>query len=172
MGKKHFLLFDFLLPLAGICIIGKALAGRFAAAILQRVDAVKAFGIGYAFAHSGLRASLLHYSWLAFALIPAAGWLVWVRLNLECDFAQGRFHLDRPLFTFFKVLRDGLAGKARGSFPRVRAVEVNSGREPLASANPAGNDRLHPLGIGSPAPRAGTEPEWPDDVMPPVRRQG
>lgn len=141
MGKKHILFYDLILPLAGILLIGGLLSRRFAGVILHRVDAIKAFGLGYWFVHSGLRVTLLDYSWLAFALIPAAGWAVWVRLNLELDIARGRVRLDRPLFTFFRWLLDRITIRKRG-LPAHTAAAVGTGEE------------------------------WPDDVMPPLRRQG
>ena len=45
MSRKHFLLYDFLLPLAVILLIGRFLADRFDGALFHRIDSIKAFGL-------------------------------------------------------------------------------------------------------------------------------
>src|SRR5256885_1941577 len=110
MSKKHFFLFDFLLPLAGIFFIGRFLAQRFDGALFHRVDSMRAFGIGFWFAHSELRATLWDYSWIVFAFTPAAIWLVWCRITLEQDYLQNRRRLDRPIFKFFQALLGWIEG--------------------------------------------------------------
>ena len=140
MSKKHCILYDFLLPLAGVLLIGRFLAGCFDDAIFGRVDSIKAFGLGFGFAHSELRSILREFSWLVFAAIPAAGWMVWVRINLEYDPVRGRT-LDRPVFEFFRAL----------------ARWIESGKEGI-------EDGLTSL-------RTQARTEWPDDAMPPPRRQ-
>jgi hypothetical protein len=162
MSKKHFLLYDFLLPLAGILFLGSFLSERFAGVLFHRLDSIRAFGVGFVFAHSELRATLLHSSWLIFALIPAAAWMVWVRINLEYDYLQRGRRLDRPIFKFFQAL--SLWIEAGGPAKREQqALEVR-----LAQAH----DHIHRIEAELSAARAPSRSEWPDDVMPPARRQG
>src|SRR4051812_35714366 len=104
MSKKHFLLYDFLLPLVGIVLLGNFLSARFDGVLFHRLDSIRAFGLGFLFSHSELRANLLRSSWMIFALIPAAAWMVWIRINLEYDYVQLGRRLDRPIFKFFQAL--------------------------------------------------------------------
>jgi hypothetical protein len=160
MGKRHFFLYDFLLPLAGILAIGRFLADRFDTALFRSVDSIRAFGLGYAFAHSDLRLALWRYSWLVFALIPAAAWMVWVRINLEYDFLQRRRRLDRPVFKFFQALGRWIEG----------GDEVKRVRMELEGRLARAHDQIHRLEAELSAARARSRAEWPDDVMPPARR--
>jgi hypothetical protein len=162
MSKKHFLLYDFLLPLAGILLIGNFLSERFDGALFHRLDSIRAFGLGFVFSHSELRATLLRSSGLIFALIPAAAWMVWVRINLEYDYVHMGRRLDRPIFKFFQAFSDWI--EAGGAAKRERqALEVR-----LAQAH----DHIHRLDAELSTARARSRSEWPDDVMPPARRQG
>lgn len=161
MSKKHFFIFDLLLPLAAILLIGRFLADRFDGALFHRIDSLKAFGLGFRFAHSELRATLWDWSGLVFALLPAAAWLVWVRINLEHDHVQHRRKLDRPIFKFFQALSRWIEGGGEGKRERM-ALE---GR--LAQAH----DEIRRLEAELAAQRAQARSEWPDDVMPPARRQ-
>lgn len=165
MSKKHFFLFDFLLPLAGIALIGRFLAQRFDGALFHRVDSLRAFGIGFWFAHSELRATLWDYSWMVFALFPAALWLVWCRINLEYDYLQGR-KLDRPIFKFFQALFrwiEGVSGQGAPGAARLPGPELE---KRLAQSH----DHIHRLEAELAALRAESQAEWPDDVMPPARQ--
>jgi hypothetical protein len=110
MTKKHFFLYDFLLPLAGILAAGRFLSDSFDTGLFHSLDKIKAFGFGAWFGHSPLRATLWDFSWLAFAFFPALLWLVWVRINLEQDWVNMRRRLDRPIFTFFKGLGRWIEG--------------------------------------------------------------
>jgi hypothetical protein len=110
MSKKHFFLYDFLLPLAAVLCLGRFFSNRFDGVIFGKLIAIKAFGFGQWFAHSPLRESLADYSWLFFAIIPALAWTVWVRINLESDSATGSLHLDRPIYTFFLGLARWIEG--------------------------------------------------------------
>ena len=166
MSKKHFFLYDFLLPLVGILLIGNFLAERFDGVLFHRLDSIKAFGLGFVFSHSELRAGLLRYAWLIFALIPAAAWMVWVRINLEYDYLQNRRRLDRPIFKFFQALSVWIEDGGRAK----REQNALEGR--LAQAH----DHIHRIEAELAAARAESRTraraEWPDDVMPPARRQG
>jgi len=181
MSKKHFFCFDFLLPLAGIVLIGRFLAQRFDGALFHRVDSIRAFGIGIWFAHSELRATLWDYSWIVFAFIPAAIWLVWCRINLEHDYLQNRRKLDRPIFKFFQALLGWIEGGGQGpgqrpggpglGFPGSGAEGNRSGSD-LEKRLAQSHDHIHRLEAELAALRAQSQAEWPDDVMPPARRQG
>jgi len=179
MSKKHFFLFDFLLPLAGIVLIGRFLAQRFDGALFHRIDSIRAFGIGIGFTHSELRATLWDYSWIVFAFIPAAIWLVWCRINLEHDYLQNRRRLDRPIFKFFQALLGWIEGGRgaggqmpagyRQGFPGAEADRSGSDLEKRLAQS---HDHIHRLEAELAALRAQSQAEWPDDVMPPARREG
>jgi hypothetical protein len=164
MSKKHFLLYDFLLPLAGILLIGSFLSERFDGGLFHRLDSIKAFGLGFVFSHSELRATLLRSSWLIFASIPAAAWMVWVRINLEFDYLQQRRRIDRPIFNFFQALSLWIEDGGQAKRER-QALEVR-----LAQAH----DHIHRIEaeLSAARTRPRSRSEWPDDVMPPARRQG
>lgn len=162
MGKKHFFLYDFLIPLAGIVLIGHWFSDRFDSVLFRKVDAIRAFGLGEWFGHSALRATLWEYSWAIFAVAPALAWMVWVRINLEYDWIERRRKLDRPIYKFFagffRWIEDG------GEMQRQRqAFEFR-----LAQAH----DHIHRLDAELAAYKAqeAAEAEWPDDVMPPARQ--
>jgi hypothetical protein len=162
LSKKHFLFYDVLLPAACILILGNFLSGRFDGPVFRRLDSIRAFGLGFEFAHSALRASLLRYSPFIFALIPAAAWMVWVRINLEYDPARAARSLDRPVFRAFQAFLAWVEG--RGAEPAER--QAREAR--LAQAR----DRIRRLEAELAAARAESRPEWPEDEMPPARRQG
>lgn len=117
MGKRHFLFYDVLLPIACILLIGKLLALRFDGPIFHRLDTLRAFGLGYWFSRSGFRISLWNASPYLFALIPAIGWAAWIRLNFEIDHARGTFRLDRPIY---RGCASGLRWVRREILPRFR----------------------------------------------------
>jgi hypothetical protein len=162
MSKKHFLLYDFLLPLAGILLLGNFLSERFDGVLFHRLDSIRAFGLGFLFSHSELRADLLRSSWMVFALIPAAAWMVWIRINLEYDYVQGNRRLDRPIFKFFQALSLWIEDGGQAKRER-QALEIR-----LAQAH----DHIHRVEAELSAARAPSRSEWPDDVMPPARRLG
>jgi hypothetical protein len=174
MSKKHFFLFDFLLPLAGIALIGRFLAQRFDGALFHSVDTLRAFGIGFWFAHSDLRATLWDYSWIVFALFPAALWLVWCRINLEYDYVQRGRKLDRPIFKFFQALVGWIEGTAgQGPGDRRSGGQGFAGHLPgpeLEKRLAQSHDHIHRLEAELAALRSDSRGEWPDDVMPPARR--
>src|SRR4051812_13233187 len=122
MVKKYFfvLLFDVMLPIAGILLIGRVLAQRFDYPIFHFLDTIRAFGLGFWFAESEVRVKLLNASRYIFAFFPAVAWVAWIRINFEHDGATGSIRLDRPIFRFCS----GLARRIRGSvrspedFPR------------------------------------------------------
>ena len=111
MTKKHFLLYDFLIPIGGILAIGRFLSDKFDAVALRGLDHVKPFGFGSWFSGHPFRDLLWEYSWLAFAFIPAVFWLLWVRINLEYDWVNRRRRLDRPIYTLFKKLGSWIDGR-------------------------------------------------------------
>jgi len=166
MSKKHFLLFDFLLPLAGIALLGRFLAQRFDGALFHAVDSLRAFGIGFWFAHSDLRGTLWDSSWMVFALIPAALWLVWWRINLEYDYMQHGRRLDRPIFKFFRALFRWIEG-ADGGSSGVAATRAGGELERRLAQS---HDHIHRLEAELAALRAQSQAEWSDDVMPPARQ--
>lgn len=102
MSKRHLILYDILLPLAGILAAGRLLSDLFDIQVLRWLDSVQAFGMGAWFSHSPARALLWNFSWPAFSLAPGLLWLVWVRINLEYDFAARRRRLDRPVYDFLR----------------------------------------------------------------------
>lgn len=133
MGKKYFLilLFDIMLPIAGILLIGRVLAQRFDYPIFHFLDTIRAFGLGFWFAESEVRVKLLNASRYIFAFFPAVAWVAWIRINLEQDRATGAIRLDRPIFRFCS----GLARRIRSS---VRSPEdFPLARAPLAPMTPA-----------------------------------
>lgn len=135
MSKRHFFLYDFLLPLAGILALGRFLSDKFDTALFQSLDRIKAFNFGQWFGHSPLRATLWDSSWLAFALVPGLLWLIWVRINLEYDWVNRCRKLDRPIYSFFKSLSKWIEGDGE-----VRAVSLAYERR-LAAAE----ERIHRL---------------------------
>lgn len=160
MTKKHFFLYDMLLPLAGILAIGKILSDRLDVQLLHRLDAVKAFGIGAWFGHSPLRAELWAYSWAAFALAPALAWLVWVRINVEYDWVNHRRRLDRPIFGFFQGLARWIEGGGEARRLRLE-YETRLARS---------QDHIHRLEAELAAYAAGSGEEWRDEYQPPARQ--
>lgn len=110
MSKRHFLLYDFLLPLAVIFGLGRVFSGHFDSSIFRSLDSVKAFDLGAWFSQSPLRAALWRSSWILFAVVPALAWSVWIRLNLEYDPSDSRPRLDRPIFTFFRAIGRWIEG--------------------------------------------------------------
>jgi hypothetical protein len=110
MSKKHFFIYDFLLPIAGILALGSFFSDHFDTVIFRSLDGIKAFGIGAWFGHSPLRETLWNYSWLFFSAVPALAWLVWVRINMEYDWVNGRKRLDRPIFAFFHGIARWIEG--------------------------------------------------------------
>ncbi|GEM_PF-2972562 len=135
MSKRHFFLYDFLLPLIGILALGRFLSDRFDTSLFHNLDRIKAFNFGQWFGHSPLRATLWNYSWLAFAVFPALLWMIWVRINLEYDWVERRRILDRPIHTFFKGFSKWIEGDAG-----LRAATVAYERR-LAAAE----ERIHRL---------------------------
>lgn len=128
MSKRHFLLYDFLLPILGIMAAGFFLSNLFDTNFFLWLDSIKAFGIGSWFSHSPIRQTLWIYSWVAFAVAPALLWLVWVRVNLEYDWVERGRRLDRPIYTFFRGLFrwiDGVdAGKWQFQAMQFRAAQA------------------------------------------------
>jgi hypothetical protein len=112
MSKRHFFLYDFLLPLAAILGLGRFFSDHFDSFIFRSLDSIKAFGLGAWFSHSPMRESLWNASWIFFAVVPALAWLVWVRLNMEYDWVNSRRRLDRPIFTFFQGIGRWIEGGA------------------------------------------------------------
>lgn len=110
MSKQHFFIFDFIFPIAAILAIGKFLSNQFDTSLFLAFDRVKAFGFGFMFSHSPLRAILWDYSWVLFAAAPALLWLIWVRINVEYDYVARARRLDRPLYGFFKGLLKWIDG--------------------------------------------------------------
>ncbi len=111
MSKKHFFLYDFLLPLFTMLVIGQLLSEKFDTVIFQHVDRIKAFGLGHWFGQSSLRASLWNYSSLVFAGFPVLLWTIWIRINVEYDWVNHCRRLDRPVFSFVKNLVEWIEGK-------------------------------------------------------------
>lgn len=104
MSKRHFLLYDFILPILFILAAGRFLSDQFDTALFRWADSIKAFGIGPWFSHSSIRQTLWSDSWLLFASAPALLWLAWFRVNVEYDYVERCRRLDRPLYTFFRGL--------------------------------------------------------------------
>lgn len=102
MSKRHFFLYDFILPIAAILGAGFFLSNQFDTALFRWLDSLKAFGIGAWFRHSPIRETLWNYSHLIFAAGPALFWMIWVRVNLEYDWVERRRVLDRPIFNFVR----------------------------------------------------------------------
>jgi hypothetical protein len=110
MSKRHFFLFDFILPIAAILGIGRFLSGQFDTSLFMALDKIKAFGFGAMFSHSPIRQVLWDYSFVLFAAAPALLWLIWVRINVEYDYLSRSKRLDRPLYGFFKSLLKWIDG--------------------------------------------------------------
>ena len=104
MSKRHFFLYDFLIPIAILLALGKFLAAQFDAFVFNGIGQIKAFGLGEWFSQSHLRQTLWDNSWLVFAAVPALLWLVWMRINVEYDYLNNRRRLDRPLYGFLRGL--------------------------------------------------------------------
>lgn len=102
MSKRHFLLYDFLLPLLGILAAGRFLSDQFDTAVFRWVDSIQTMGIGAWFRSSPVRPALWADSWLAFSAAPALLWLVWLRVNVEYDYVERARRLDRPLYFFVR----------------------------------------------------------------------
>jgi hypothetical protein len=132
MGNKFFrvLLFDVMLPIAGILLIGRVLAQRFDYPIFHFLDTIRAFGLGFWFAESEARVRLLDASRYIFAFFPAVAWVAWIRINLEHDRATGTIRLDRPIFRFCSGLARRIRNSVRSPEDFPRAVP------PLASLMP------------------------------------
>jgi hypothetical protein len=128
MSKKHFFLFDFVLPLAVILAIGKFLSLQFDTSVFMSLDKIRAFGFGMMFSHSPARALLWNYSFVLFAAAPALLWLIWVRINVEFDYMTNSRRLDRPLYGFMKSLMrwvdDDDGGKFQLQTLEFRAVQA------------------------------------------------
>jgi hypothetical protein len=170
MSKRHFFLYDFLLPLAGIAALGRFFSDHFDSFIFQKLDSVKSFGLGFLFSHSSLRENLWNNSWLLFAAVPAAAWLIWVRINMEYDWVNGRRRLDRPIFAFFRGIARWIEGgseleMARQAYERRLAIEHDRSRRLEAELAQA-------FGPGEPFQSARkSEEEWQDEY-PPSAQQG
>ncbi len=160
MSKKHFCLYDFLLPLAGILALGRFFSDHFDANLFRRMDTIKAFGIGSWFSHSPLRESLWTYSWLFFAVAPALAWLVWVRINMEYDWINHGRRLDRPIFNFFQGLAKWIEGGSEAQQVRL-AYERR-----LAQSQ----DQIHRLEAELAAHAAESSEEWQDEYLPPAQQ--
>lgn len=164
MSKKHFFLYDFLLPIAGILALGNFFSDHFDTVIFQGLDGIKAFGIGAWFGHSPLRGILWNYSWLFFSAVPALAWLVWVRINMEYDWVNGRKRLDRPIFSFFHGIGRWIEGGGE-----VRMLRLAYERR-LAIAD----DRVRRLEKELETAQAGfdddSEDEWQNGYLPPAQQ--
>ena len=160
MTRKHFFLYDFLLPLATILALGKALSDQFDTFLFRRLDAVKAFGMGIWFAHGPLREALWSYSWLFFAAAPALAWLVWVRINMEYDWINNRRKLDRPIFGFFQGIALWIEGGGE-----TRRISMEYERR-LAQRQ----DQIHRLEAELAAYEAESGEEWQDEYLPPTQQ--
>lgn len=114
MSKRHFLLYDLILPLIGILSAGLFLSQQFDTAVFRRLDSLKAFGIGAWFAHSPMRETLWAWSHLVFAAPAALLWLAWVRINLEYDYLKRGSKLDRPIFKLVRGLFRWIEGSDGG----------------------------------------------------------
>jgi signal transduction histidine kinase len=102
MSTRHFLLYDFLVPIFGILAAGFFLSSHFDTSLFLWIDSVKVFGIGAWFSHSPIRQTLWIYSWAVFAAAPALLWMVWFRVNLEYDWVERSRRLDRPIYNFVR----------------------------------------------------------------------
>lgn len=159
MTRKHFFFYDILLPLASILAVGKALSDHFDTFLFQRLDAIKAFGLGAWFGHSALRETLWTYSWLFCAAAPALAWMVWVRINMEYDWINRCRKLDRPIFGFFQGLTRWIEGGGEA-----RQMQLAYERR-LAQAQ----DHIHRLEAELAAYEAESE-EWQDEYLPPAQQ--
>ena len=110
MSKRHFLLYDFLLPLLGIIALGRFLSSEFDNSLFRWLDQMKAFGFGAWFIASPVRPFLWGYVWTLFCIPPALLWITWIRINLEYDWVNRKSRMDRPLFTFFRGLARWIEG--------------------------------------------------------------
>lgn len=102
MSKRHFLLYDFLLPIAGILGAGYFFSTQFDTDLFRWLDSLTAFGVGPWFRHSPARETLWNHSYLIFAAGPALLWLLWVKMNLEYDYIERGRTLDRPIYNFVR----------------------------------------------------------------------
>lgn len=114
MSKRHFLLYDVLLPILGILAAGLFLSQQFDTLVFRRLDSLKAFGIGSWFFHSPMRETFWAYSHLVFALPVALLWLAWVRINLEYDYVERGRKLDRPIFKLARGILRWIEGSEAG----------------------------------------------------------
>lgn len=164
MSKKHFFIYDLLLPIAGILTLGNFFSDHFDTFIFRGLDGIKAFGIGTWFAHNPLREALWNYSWLFFSAIPALAWLVWVRINIEYDWVNGRKRLDRPIFSFFHGITRWIEGG--GEIQMLRLAYERR----LAIAH----DRARRLEEELETAKAGfdddSEDQWQDEYLPPAQK--
>jgi hypothetical protein len=163
MSKRHFFFYDLLLPLAGILVLGRFFSDHFDTLIFHRMDSIKAFGLGSWFSHSPLRETLWNSSWIFFSGAPALGWLVWVRINMEYDWVNGRRRLDRPIFTFFQgigrwIEGEGEARKVRLAYEHRVAVAEDRVR------------RLEGQLAAFLDPAQDPADEWQDGYLPPAQQ--
>jgi hypothetical protein len=122
MSKRHFLLYDFVLPLLGILAAGTFLSQQFDTAVFRWLDSLKAFGLGSWFSHSPLRETLWAYSQLLFAAPAALLWLAWMRINLEYDYVERGRKLDRPIFKLVRGLLRWIEGTDAGAWQAQNAT--------------------------------------------------
>ncbi|MDB5049100.1 MAG: hypothetical protein JWO30_2171 [Fibrobacteres bacterium] len=170
MSKRHFFLYDFLLPLAGIAALGRFFSDHFDSFVFQWLDSIKPFGLGLWFSHSPLRQNLWDSSWLFFAAVPAVAWMIWVRINMEYDWVNSCRRLDRPIYAFFRGLARWVEGGSelemvRQGYERRLAIEHDRVRRleaELAEARgPSGESYDQSLE---------SEEEWQDEYLPPAQQ--
>jgi hypothetical protein len=160
MTKRHFFLYDVVLPLAAMLAVGKILSDHFDTFMFRRLDTIHAFGIGAWFAHSPLRETLWTYSWLFFAAAPAFAWLVWVRINMEYDWINQRRKLDRPIFGFFSGMAAWFEGGGES-----RQIQLAYERR-LAQSQ----DHIHRLEAELAAYESESGEPWQDEYLPPAQQ--
>jgi len=163
MSKRHFFLYDFLLPIAVSFGLGRLFSDHFDSFTFRSLDSVKAFGLGAWFSHSPMRETLWNSSWIVFAVVPALAWLAWIRLNMEYDWVNSRRRLDRPIFTFFQGISRWIEGggevlKVKRAYEHRLAVAEDRVRRMEA--------RMAEL-TAAYDPAAAADESWEDGYVPP-----
>ncbi len=111
MSRKHFWIYDVVLPAIGVGLVGAWLSDRFAESAMLWGDSVALGGFGAWFRHSEFRNFAWNYSEWFFSALPMAVWLFWRRMNRQTDLLTGKTTWDRPIYQllrdFFLWVEDG-----------------------------------------------------------------
>jgi hypothetical protein len=117
MTRRHVYLFDILIPLVGILVMGWLFSEAFATKSLRLLDGLSFMEFGEWFRTSSLRRWVWQSSWPIFSLIWLVLWSCWILWNRETDRLTGSKRQVRPIFdacrSFFNwVENDSLVPQA------------------------------------------------------------